>query len=47
VYFSGDNREGGLGGVMPPEREQLTVAVAPEGEQALAARFDIVLPLRR
>jgi len=47
IYFSGDNREAGMGSVMPPEREQLTVSARPEGDGVLAARFDIVLPKQR
>lgn len=39
VYFRGDNREGGLGNVVPPGRERLSVDLGSDG-----ARFDIVLP---
>lgn len=44
VYFKGDNGEGGLGGLVPPGREALSVnVVAPAGADR-QARFDIVLP---
>lgn len=44
IYFRGDNREAGLGHIVPPGRERLSVEVRSEGGGAAAASFDIVLP---
>lgn len=40
VYFRGDNREGGLGNLVPPGRDRLTIELRADG----GARFDVVLP---
>ena len=44
IYFSGENREGGAGNVIPPGREHLTVGRSPVGDGGFQSRFDIVLP---
>jgi protocatechuate 3,4-dioxygenase beta subunit len=44
IYFRGDNREGGLGNIVPPGRETLSVDRVAGSDGTPAARFDVVLP---
>ena len=44
IYFKGDNGEGGLGGIVPPGRDALSVDAMAASDGRRAARFDIVLP---
>ena len=44
IYFKGDNGEGGLGGIVPPGRDALSVDATAAPDSARVARFDIVLP---
>ena len=44
IYFKGDNGEGGLGGIVPPGRDALSVDAMASSDGRRAARFDIVLP---